>query len=72
MGGFVLPKDETQQHPRTLPWDIELECIRQCIDMHNRNSGMVSEQSASGTRYQVDPGLLREGVRRLRRFRRWA
>jgi len=71
VGGYVLPKDETPQRPRTLPWDIEMACLRLAIDMHNRGPGMSAEQSPGGYRYEVGLTLLRDEVQKLRRYRRW-
>jgi hypothetical protein len=71
-GGYVLPKDAAAGSPRTLPWDIEGACLRIAIDMHKRDPGVVSDQAAGGTRFQVSLDLLEQEVRKLRRYRRWA
>jgi hypothetical protein len=47
-GGYVLPKDATEQNPRTLPYDIELAVLKLATGFYNRSSAEGTNSSSSG------------------------
>ena len=71
IGGYVLPKDEDDAHPRSLPWEIEWAAIRLVKIWYDRDPDVRKETSPTGYSYEVDPKTAREILRDLRRYRRW-
>jgi len=72
IGGYVLPKDEDDANPRTLPWDIEWVAIRIVKLWYDRDPDMKKETSEAGYSYEVDPRTARALLEDLRSYKRWA
>ncbi len=47
-GGYVLPKDATQQTPQTLPAEIELAALKLAAGFYNRSTMEGASNSSSG------------------------
>jgi hypothetical protein len=53
VGGYVLPKDATEDSPRTLPHDLEEACIQTCVALYRqkgRDQSILSESLMSSSR----------------------
>lgn len=48
-GGYVLPKDETEDNPRTLPFDIEIACVKGVGKLFNKTELEGVKNSNSGS-----------------------
>jgi len=70
-GGYVLPRDEDDANPRTLPWEIEWACIRIVKIWYDRDPDMKRETSEAGYSYEVDPNMARGILQDLRVHKRW-
>lgn len=47
-GGYVLPKDADDDNPRTLPYDIELACVKGVGNLLNKSDAEGVRSSNSG------------------------
>lgn len=48
-GGYILPKDESEEHPRTLPFDIEMACVKGVGKLFNKAESEGVKNSSSGS-----------------------